>query len=67
MNLREMWLKIKEMATKAGQAVQAYSIQARLTPEGMIKYAEGELAEAYKKFSKKQNTRMIDKHKRILS
>lgn len=31
--------KMRDMATKTGQALQAYSIQARLTPEGMFRYA----------------------------
>ena len=55
--------KMREMATKAGQAVQAYSIQARLTPEGMVQYAQSELSEAFEKISKNKTQEWLDKHK----
>lgn len=55
--------KMRDMATKSGQALQAYSIQARLTPEGMFQYAQSELQEAFEKFSKNKTQEWIDKHK----
>lgn len=55
--------KMRDMATKSGQALQAYSIQARLTPEGMFQYAQSELQEAFKKFSKNKTQEWIDEHK----
>ena len=56
--------KMRDMATKSGQALQAYSIQARLTPEGMFQYAQSELQEAFEKFSKNKTQEWIDNHKR---
>ena len=55
--------KMRDMATKSGQALQAYSIQARLTPEGMFQYAQSKLQEAFEKFSKNKTQEWIDKHK----
>ena len=43
----EVAKKMREMGTAAGQAVQAFNIMSRLTPEGMVKYAQSELTEAY--------------------
>ena len=54
--------KMRNMATKAGQALQAYNIQARLTPEGMKLFAQSELDEAFSKFSKNKTQEWIDKH-----
>lgn len=55
--------KMRDMATKTGQALQAYNIQARLTPEGMFHYAQSELSEAFERFSKNKTQEWIDKHK----
>lgn len=55
--------KMRDMATKSGQALQAYSIQARLTPEGMFQYAQSELQEAFEKFSKNKTKEWIEEHK----
>ena len=43
----EVAKKMREMGTAAGQTVQAFNILSRLTPEGMVKYAQSELSEAY--------------------
>lgn len=43
----EIAKKMREMGTAAGQTVQAFNIMSRLTPEGMVKYAQSELSEAY--------------------
>lgn len=55
--------KMRDMATKSGQALQAYSIQARLTPEGMFQYAQSELQEAFERFSKNKTQEWIDEHR----
>lgn len=55
--------RMRDMATKSGQALQAYSIKARLTPEGMFQYAQSELKEAFEKFSKNKTQDWINKHK----
>lgn len=41
--------KLRDMGTKAGQTVQAFNIMERMSPEGMVKYAQSELSEAYEK------------------
>lgn len=55
--------RMRDMATKSGQALQAYSIQARLTPEGMFQYAQSELQEAFERFSKNKTQEWIDEHR----
>lgn len=40
--------KIREAGTIAGQTVQTLSLLSRLTPEGMLAYAQKELSQAYK-------------------
>ncbi|MEG2361790.1 MAG: hypothetical protein RSB97_08185, partial [Christensenella sp.] len=42
--------KMRKAATKSGQAVQAYAILGRMTPEGMIMYAQSELDEFYEQY-----------------
>lgn len=56
--------RMRDMATKSGQALQAYSIQARLTPEGMFQYAQSELQEAFERFSKNKTQEWIDEHRK---
>jgi len=55
--------KMREIGTQAGQTVQAFGILERLTPEGMVKYAQSELLEAYDKMVKNKSKEWIDKHK----
>ncbi len=43
----EIVKKLREIGTTAGQTVQAFNIMERMTPEGMVKYAQLELSEAY--------------------
>ena len=54
--------KMREMGTTAGQAVQAYNIMQRLTPEGMVKYAQSELSDAYEVYAKNKSQSWIDKN-----
>lgn len=55
--------KMREMGTKAGQTVQAYNILNRLTPEGMVYYAQSELSEAFEIMSKNKTKEWIDVNK----
>lgn len=52
--------KMREMGTTSGQAVQAFNIMERLTPEGMTKYAQSELSEAFEHLSRNQTKKWID-------
>lgn len=56
--------KMREIGTKAGQAVQAFNIMARMTPEGMVKYAQSELSEAYDRMVKGKTQKWIDKYQK---
>lgn len=55
--------KMREIGTKAGQTVQAFNIMERLTPEGMVKYAQSELSEAYDQMIKNKTKAWIDEHR----
>lgn len=55
--------KMREMGTKAGQTVQAFNIMNRLTPEGMVYYAQSELDEAFNQMIKNKSKDWIDKYK----
>lgn len=46
--------KLREVGTRSGQTVQAFSILGRLTPEGMQLYAQRELHKAYEEMLKGQ-------------
>lgn len=59
----EVAKKMRDIGTKAGQTVQAFNIMERLTPEGMVKYAQSELTEAYNRMIKNQTQEWIDKHR----
>ena len=56
----EVAKKMRQMGTNAGQAVQAYNIMSRLTPEGMFYYAQSELNEAYNKMVEGKSKAWID-------
>lgn len=59
----EVAKKLRDMGTKAGQTVQAFNIMSRLTPEGMVKYAQSELLEAYDQIVKNKSTKWIEENK----
>lgn len=59
----EVAKKLRNLGTKAGQAVQAFNIMERMTPEGMVKYAQSELMTAYEKMVKNKTKDWIDKYK----
>lgn len=56
----EVAKKMRQMGTNAGQAVQAYNILSRLTPEGMFYYAQSELNEAYSKMVEGKSKQWIE-------
>ena len=56
--------KLRDMGTKAGQTVQAFNIMARMTPEGMVKYVQSELSEAYDRMRKGKTQKWIDKYQK---
>ena len=56
--------KLRDMGTKAGQTVQAFNIMARMTTEGMVKYAQSELSEAYDRMVKGKTQKWIEKHQK---
>lgn len=59
----EVAKKMRDIGTKAGQTVQAFNIMERMTPEGMVAYAQSELSEAYDNMIKNKSKAWIDKHK----
>ena len=59
----EIAKKMREIGTTAGQTVQAFNIMERMTPEGMVKYAQSELSEAYDKMVKNKTKEWIDKYR----
>lgn len=59
----EIAKKMREIGTTAGQTVQAFNIMERMTPEGMVKYAQSELSEAYDKMVKNKSKEWIDKYR----
>lgn len=54
--------KMRNIATKSGQTVQMFNIQSRLTPEGMVKYAQSELMDAEQAFNKGKSQKEIEKY-----
>lgn len=59
----EVAKKMREIGTNAGQTVQAFNIMERMTPEGMVKYAQSELSEAYDRMVKNKSREWIDKYR----
>lgn len=55
--------KLRDIGTKAGQTVQAFNIMERMSPEGMVKYAQSELSEAYDKMVKNKSREWIEKYR----
>lgn len=59
----EVAKKMRDIGTQAGQTVQAFNIMARMSPEGMVKYAQSELSDAYEKMVKGKTKEWINKYK----
>lgn len=55
--------KLRNIGTAAGQTVQSFNIMERMTPEGMVAYAQSELDEAYDKMVKNKTREWINKHR----
>lgn len=59
----EVAKKMREIGTTAGQTVQAFNIMSRMTPEGMVAYAQSELSEAYDKMVKNKTKEWIESNR----
>ena len=59
----EVAKKFREMKTITAQALQASSIMSRMTPEGMVAYAQSELMEAYDKLVKNKTKEWINQNR----
>ena len=59
----EVAKRMRDMATGAGQTIQAYNILSRLTPEGMFYYAQSELNEAYNKIVEGKSQKWIEENR----
>lgn len=55
--------KLREIGTQKGQEVQAFSILNRLTPEGMLYYAQSELDSALEIIGEKKGKEWLDKNR----
>ena len=58
----EVAKKLSTLGTEAGRKVQIYSILERLTPEGMLKYATGELEKVKKLVAKEKGQLWMNEH-----
>lgn len=61
-NMIQVAKKMRDIGSAAGQTVQAFNIMSRLTPEGMVKYAQSELTEAYNQMVKNKSQDWINKN-----
>lgn len=56
-------INLRDIGSKAGQVIQAFNILSRLTPEGMVYYAQKELSQAYDEMVKNKTKAWIDENK----
>lgn len=63
LGMKNVAKKLRNIGTAAGQTIQAFNIMERMTPEGMVVYAQSELDEAYDKMVKNKTTEWINKHR----
>lgn len=61
-NMIQVAKKMRDIGSAAGQTVQAFNIMSRLTPEGMVKYAQSELTDAYNQMVKNKSQDWINKN-----
>lgn len=59
----EVAKKMRQMGSVGGQVIQAFNILSRLTPEGMVKYAQSELLEAYDQMVKNKSAKWIEENR----
>lgn len=57
--------KLRQMGTRAGQTVQAFSILGRMTPESMSVYAQKELDQAKRDMIRQMGDAWVDKRKKM--
>lgn len=55
--------KLRKIGTSVGQATQAFAILQRMTPEGMIYYAQRDLQDIYETVSKNKSKKWIEQNK----
>ena len=55
--------KLRQMGTSAGQTVQMFSILGRMTPEGMVHYAQRSLDDAFEQMVKNRSRAWADKNR----
>lgn len=55
--------KMAEMSPKAAQALQAFSIMGRMTPEGMLRYTAKSLDDAFEKIQKNKSKAWVEKNR----
>lgn len=55
--------KLREMGTAAGQTVQMFSIMGRMTPEGMLAYAQKTLDDAKERFLENKARAWVERNK----
>lgn len=58
----EVAKRYRKMKTATGQALQASSILSRMTPEGMVAYAQSELSDAFDQLVKNKTKKWIDQN-----
>jgi hypothetical protein len=56
-------INLRDIGSKAGQVIQAFNILSRLTPEGMVYYAQKELSQAYDEMVQNKTKAWIDENK----
>jgi hypothetical protein len=56
-------INLRDIGTNAGQVVQAFNILSRLTPEGMVYYAQKELSQAYDEMVQNKTKAWIGENK----
>lgn len=55
--------KLREMGSNAGQTVQMFSILGRMTPEGMVHYAQKSLDDAFEQMVKNRSKAWADRNR----
>lgn len=55
--------KLRQIGTNTGQAAQAFAILQRMSPEGMVYYAQRDLQSVFDSIAQSKNQKWIDKNK----
>ena len=59
----EVMKKVRQMGTNSAQTVQMMSLLSRLTPEGMVYYAQESLSEAFEKMIERKSVKWAGKNR----